>query len=39
MDNINYEYVLPHHFIDVNCSGNEVKLTDCPHNELPIQNL
>ena len=34
MGNINYEYVLPHHFIDVNCTGNELKLSDCPHNGL-----
>ena len=34
MGNINSEYFLPHHFIDVNCSGNELKLSDCPHNEL-----
>ena len=34
MGNINTEYFLPHHFIDVNCTGNEVRLSDCPHNGL-----
>ena len=34
MGNIKYEYILPHHFIDVNCIGNELKLSDCPHNGL-----
>ena len=34
MGNIKTEYVLPHHFIDVNCTGNEFKLSDCPHNGL-----
>ena len=34
MGNIKREYYLPHHFIDVNCTGNELKLSDCPHNGL-----
>ena len=34
MGNINNEYVLPHHFIDVNCTGNELRLSNCPHNGL-----
>ena len=34
MDNIMVDGVLPHHFIDVNCTGNEFKLSDCPHNGL-----
>ena len=34
MGNINNEYVLPHHFIDVKCTGNELRLSDCPHNGL-----
>ena len=34
MGNIKYEHFLPHHFIDVGCTGNEFKLSDCPHNEL-----
>ena len=34
MGNINNEYLLPHHFIDVNCTGNELVLSDCPHNGL-----
>ena len=32
MGNIKNEYFLPHHFIDVNCAGNELRLSDCPHN-------
>ena len=34
MGNIKTEYVLPHHFIDVNCTGNELRFSDCPHNGL-----
>ena len=34
MDNLNSEGFLSHHFIDINCTGNESKLTDCPHNRL-----
>ena len=34
MGNIKTEYFLPHHFIDVNCTGNELRLSDCPHNGL-----
>ena len=34
MGNIRDDYVFPHHFIDINCTGNESKLTDCPHNGL-----
>ena len=34
MSNIKIEFFLPHHFIDVNCSGNELKLSNCPHNGL-----
>ena len=34
MGNINTEYALQHHFIDVNCTGNELRLSDCPHNGL-----
>ena len=34
MGNINTENVLPHHYIDVNCTGNELKLSDCPYNRL-----
>ena len=34
MGNIKNEYFLPHHFIDVNCTGNELRLSDCPHNGL-----
>ena len=34
MGNIKAESFLPHHFIDVNCTGNELRLSDCPHNGL-----
>ena len=34
MGNIKREFFLPHHFIDVNCTGNELRLSDCPHNGL-----
>ena len=34
MGNIKREYFLPHHFIDVDCNGNELRLSDCPHNGL-----
>ena len=34
MGNIKTKHVLPHHFIDVNCTGNELRLSDCPHNGL-----
>ena len=34
MGRISSERVLPHHFLDLNCTGNELKLTDCPHNGL-----
>ena len=34
MGNIKTEYALLHHFIDVNCTGNELRLSDCPHNGL-----
>ena len=34
MGNIKNEYFLFHHFIDVNCTGNELRLSDCPHNGL-----
>ena len=34
MGNIKREYVLPHHYIDVDCTGNELRLSDCPHNGL-----
>ena len=34
MGNIKYEHFLPHHFIDVGCTGNELRLSDCPHNGL-----
>ena len=34
MGNVKTEYVLSHHFIDVNCTGNELRLSDCPHNGL-----
>ena len=34
MGNIKTEYALPHHYIDVNCTGNELRLSDCPHNGL-----
>ena len=34
MGNINAENFLPHHYIDVNCTGNELRLSDCPHNGL-----
>ena len=32
--NINSDYFHPHHFIDINCTGNELILSDCPHNGL-----
>ena len=34
MGNINAKGVHPHHFIDVNCIGNELRLSDCPYNGL-----
>ena len=34
MGNIKTESFLPHHFIDVNCTGNELRPSDCPHNGL-----
>ena len=34
MVNINSEGVNPHHVFDVNCIGNELRLSDCPHNGL-----
>ena len=34
MGNIKVESILPHHFIDVNCSGSELSISDCPHNGL-----
>ena len=34
MGNIKKNFFLPHHFIDVNCTGNELQLSDCPHNGL-----
>lgn len=28
------ESIWPFHFVDVNCSGNEMTLFECPHNNL-----
>ena len=33
MGNIKPEHYLPFHFIDLNCTGNESTIWDCPGNE------
>ena len=34
MGNIKSEHFLQHHFLDVNCTGNELNISHCPHNGL-----
>ena len=34
MGDIKPEYYLPFHFIDLNCTGNESTIWDCPSNKL-----
>ena len=34
MGNIKLQHYLPFHFIDLNCTGNESTIWDCPSNKL-----